>query len=87
MPQVISVSPTPNENAMKFTLNERPLESGSKTFGDAAAAAAHPIANAIFGLGAIKQVFMVNDFVTVTKLPEADWDDLERKVVAAINGV
>jgi hypothetical protein len=48
-------SPTPNPNAMKFTLDRTLAES----------------------------VFGVNDFVTISRTPGADWDPIVAAVLAA----
>ena len=85
MANVISADPTPNENAMKFTMSERISESG-KTFSSREAAQSNAIAKAVFALEGIKSVFVVADFVTVTKFPEADWGELAQAVWAAIDG-
>lgn len=71
----VQARPTPNPNAMKFTLPAcifpQPLSFASRT-----EAAAHPLAAAIFALGGVYNVFMVQDFVTVNKFPEAAWESL-----------
>jgi len=71
----VIVQPTPNPNAMKFVLAgarfAQPL-----SFTSAAAAAAHPLAEQIFATGGVYNVFMVQDFVTVNKLPDVDWGGL-----------
>jgi hypothetical protein len=76
---------TPNPNAVKFVVPGRRLvESGSRSFFDAAAAAGDPLASAVMGLDGVASIFMVNDFVTVTRTPEADWGELIPRVEAAI---
>ena len=71
----VQAKPTPNPNAMKFTLPARvfprPLSFASRAEADA-----HPLAAAIFALGGVYNVFMVQDFVTVNKLPDVDWTGL-----------
>ncbi len=84
MPRVISADPTPNENAMKFTLDGRLLASGSKTF-NAQTAGEHPVAAALFRLPGVKSAFFLNDFVTVSKDPGASFNDLESAIIDAIN--
>lgn len=54
------------------------------SFADPASAATHPLAARLFALGSIYNVFMVQDFVTVNKLPDADWALLEPAVLAII---
>ena len=44
-------------------------------------AAAIPFAAAVFAVGGVASVFGVNDFVTVTRQPGADWDP----IIAAVH--
>ncbi len=76
-----SPSPTPNPNAMKFTLDVK--LPGTINFGSAEAATGHPFAKAVFDGGGVMSVFGVNDFVTVTRQPGADWDTIVANVQAA----
>jgi hypothetical protein len=46
-------------------------------------AAAHPFARAVFAAAGVAAVFGVNDFVTVTREPDADWDAIITAVQAA----
>ena len=81
----VRYQPTPNPNAGKFTV-DRPVVEGkaSKSFYAAEQAAADPVAKALFELDGVASIFMVADFVTVTKAPEADWAALVPAVTAAI---
>jgi hypothetical protein len=71
----VQAKPTPNPNAMKFTLPER-LFPRPLSFANPQEAASHPLAAAIFALGGVYNVFMVQDFVTVNKLPHVAWEEL-----------
>ena len=79
----IRVQPTPNPNAMKFLLGRtvfaRPL-----SFPSAEAAAGHSPAEEIFALPGVYNVFMVQDFVTVNKLPDVAWEPLTAAVQAIL---
>lgn len=66
----VSMEPTPNPNAMKFTVGQ-PV-GGPATY--TSADADDPTAAAILGMDGVVSVFMTADFVTITKTPEADWD-------------
>ncbi|QKS71786.1 NifU N-terminal domain-containing protein [Paenalkalicoccus suaedae] len=71
---------TPNPNAMKFTANKVLFEgSGSASFkqGDEPEL---PLAKELLALEGVDNIFGFQDFVTVNKLPEADWDTLLPKV-------
>ena len=47
------------------------------------AAVGMPFVEAVFAAGGVAAVFGVNDFVTVTRLPGAEWDPIVAAVVAA----
>ncbi|MBI3087849.1 MAG: NifU N-terminal domain-containing protein [Candidatus Omnitrophica bacterium] len=94
-PLEIVVEGTPNPNAAKFTLN-RVVATQGKTYRDAAAADAPsfgktqdgglsevewpPWAKALLAIPGLVQVFAVNNFISVTKSPDAEWDILVPQV-------
>jgi len=81
----IRFQPTPNPNAGKFVV-DREIVAGDRprSYGSREEAAGDPLALALFELEGVASVFMVEDFVTVTKEPSADWDDLIPRVEDAI---
>jgi hypothetical protein len=81
----VRYQPTPNPNAGKFTL-DRTLVPGdaSRSYYSPADAAADPLATALFALDGVTNLFMVADFVTVTKRPDADWSALAPEVIRTI---
>ena len=74
-------SPTPNPNAMKFTLDVK--LPATVNYANAAAAEGNPFAAAVFAVPGVASLFGVNDFVTVTRTPGADWDTIVEGVKAA----
>ena len=76
----VQMQGTPNPNAAKFSLN-RVVASQGATYRDAASAPAD-WAKRILEIPGVVQVFAVNNFISVTKRPEADWGaiatDVER---------
>jgi len=78
--------PTPNPNAMKFTVGQTVCTTGSFSFSKDDSPVAHPIARAVLEVDGVKTVFGVNDFVTVTKDDAAAWDALVPHLVSAIGG-
>lgn len=80
----VSVSTSPNENALKFTVNQTLLESGHKTYSSADRAVESPVAKKIFEIEGVTSVFLIQDFITVTKDPGVKWEDIQEKVVEAI---
>ena len=76
---------TPNPNAGKFIVNRKVVDGTSSiSFYNADDAVDHPLAAALFELEGVASLFMVDDFITVTKTPEADWATLIPNVQAAI---
>ena len=81
----VTVETTPNENALKFTVKGRQvIESGHKTYNNAEDASDCPAAVALFALEGVSSVFLMADFITVTKRPEVKWDGIQDKAMAAI---
>jgi NFU1 iron-sulfur cluster scaffold homolog, mitochondrial len=76
---------TPNPNAGKFVVSQQVAPVGtSRSYYEADEAREDPVARALMRLTGIRSVFMVDDFITVTKTPAASWDDLVPQVQEAI---
>ncbi|MCD8511006.1 MAG: NifU N-terminal domain-containing protein [Bacillus sp. (in: Bacteria)] len=76
---------TPNPNAMKFTANQVLFEgSGSASFkkGDNPD---HPLAKALLSIEGVDNIFGYQDFVTVNKKMDQEWDSLLPKIEEAFN--
>ena len=73
-------SPTPNPDALKFTLD---ITLGSMINLGAGDEPDTPFARAVLGAPGVANLFGVNDFVTVTRQPGADWDPIIAAVQAA----
>ncbi len=72
---------TPNPDATKFNLDTTLPAMFNATDSDQAAAL--PFAAEVFAAGGVAAVFGVNDFVTVTRQPGADWAPIIAAVQAA----
>jgi hypothetical protein len=70
--------PSPNPNALRFQLDIKLSETLSVN--GAAEAEGNEFAEEVFAAGGVASIFGVNDFVTVTRSPGADWDP----IVAAV---
>jgi Scaffold protein Nfu/NifU N terminal len=76
---------TPNPNAGKFIVGQPMVEgNASKSYYSAEQAATNAVAAALFELEGVASVFMVEDFVTVTKRPQTQWSILAPNVIVAI---
>lgn len=76
---------TPNPNAGKFTLDRRVIEGkASKSYYNAGQATGDPVGEALFALEGVASLFMVDDFITVTKVPAVEWETLTPAVIDTI---
>lgn len=66
----VQPEPTPNPNAMKFTVG---IPVGGPATYTAATADDNPMARELLALAGVTSVFMTADFVTVSKSADGDW--------------
>ena len=69
----VTVSQTPNPNALKFTVgasfdSPKSFAAGQNTD--------DPVAGPLLDIEGVTSVFMSADFVTLTKAPDAFWDEI-----------
>jgi NFU1 iron-sulfur cluster scaffold homolog, mitochondrial len=67
---------TPNPETLKFVADVSLFPNNSADFPDEQSAKDSPLATELFGFPFVKGVFLMNNFVTVTKTPEADWMEI-----------
>lgn len=72
--------PTPNPNAMKFTLDVTLVGTINAS---STADAPDAFSRAVLEADGVASLFGVNDFVTVTRAPDADWEPIVTAVQAA----
>jgi len=77
----VTPEPTPNPNAVKFTLDRPAIEGRSQTFRAGSDPAGSPLGARLFALDGVTNVFMVSNFVSVTKEDDADWNELVPLVI------
>ncbi len=80
----VRVETTPNPNATKFVADATLVLQGSRSWSSADEASGDPLGEALFQIAGVASVFMVNDFVTVTKNADATWEQLTDTVTEAI---
>ena len=67
---------TPNPETMKFVANKLLYPGKSIDFPDEPSAAPSPLAKELFAFPFIRSVFIASNFVTLTKTPDTQWDDV-----------
>ncbi|HEX5631453.1 MAG TPA: NifU N-terminal domain-containing protein [Acidimicrobiia bacterium] len=77
----VIVSQTPNPNALKFTVGA--LFDAPKSFA-AGKPTDDPVAAPLLAIAGVTSVFMSADFVTLTKDPEAFWDEIVPEAIGVL---
>ena len=67
---------TPNPETMKFVANKLLYPGKHIDFPDEASAKPSPLAAELFSFPFIRGVFIMANFITLTKTPETDWNDI-----------
>jgi len=80
----IQTESTPNPATLKFLPGQTVLEAGTADFPTAEASDKSPLATRLFGVQGVRGVFFGNDFVTVTKTDDAEWDHIKPSILGAI---
>ena len=81
--KVQSIQPTPNPNAFKFLL-DRKIHAGTRDYPSAESARTDPLAQAIFAVPSVENVFYCDDVVTVSMDAAADWRAVADQVSAIL---
>ncbi len=80
----IQTEQTPNPATLKFLPGESVLEEGTADFPTAEAASRSPLAERLFAVEGVTGVFLGNDFVSVTKAEDKEWQVLKPSILGAI---
>jgi hypothetical protein len=80
----VTPEPTPNPNALKFSLDRPATERRSETFRAGSDPGDSPLGARVFALDGVTNVFLASNFVSVTKSDDADWDTLTPAVIDEI---
>lgn len=75
----VIISQTPNPNALKFTVGT--MFDAPKSF---VGQSDDPVAGPLLSVPGVASVFMTADFVTISKMPEAFWDEIVPEVTGIL---
>jgi Fe-S cluster biogenesis protein NfuA len=71
---------TPNPETMKFVANKLLYPGKSIDFPEPESAAPSPLASELFSFPFVKSVFIASNFVTLTKTPDTEWEDIKPSI-------
>ena len=80
----IQTEATPNPATLKFLPGQTVLATGTADYPAADAARQSPLASRVFAVSGVTAVFLGNDFVTVTKDENVDWDHIKPAILGAV---
>jgi NFU1 iron-sulfur cluster scaffold homolog, mitochondrial len=76
VPVTVYTEMTPNPETMKFVTDRVLLPGNSVDFTEPSAAVQSPLAIELFGFPFVHGVFIMNNFVTLTKTADTEWSDV-----------
>lgn len=79
----VRAEPTPNPNAMKFTVGV-PV-GGPGTYSEGAEAD-DAFVNDLLGIDGVASIFLAADFVTISKSAQGDWAAISDQAVSILQG-
>lgn len=80
----IQTEETPNPLTLKYSPGRIVMEQGTLTITSTADAWRSPLAEALFQVAGVSELFFGQDFISVTKTPEQDWDLLKPQILGSI---
>jgi Fe-S cluster biogenesis protein NfuA len=81
----IQTEDTPNPNTLKFLPGETVMKSGTASFQkEEDATGKSALAEVLFKIKGVKEVFFGGDFITVTKQEDSKWDMLKANVLTTV---
>ena len=80
----IQTEDTPNPETLKFIPGNIILKTGTADFSSKEVASDSPLASRLFEIDGVSRVFLATDFISVTKDPQLDWNNLKPSILTGI---
>jgi NFU1 iron-sulfur cluster scaffold homolog, mitochondrial len=81
----VQTEETPNPNSIKFILDQQVTKYSSFDFDYQTDTDKHSdFAKSVFRIGNVERIFILDDFITITKLAEGDWSIIKPQVLSVI---
>ena len=80
----IQTEDTPNPDTLKFIPGNIILKKGTADFSSKNVASDSPLALRLFEIDGVSRVFLASDFISVTKDPQLDWNNLKPSILTGI---
>ena len=83
--KVLRTRETPNPSALQFVLNSQILENGNIAYASLESCGDDKLGRALFDERGVKTVYIMDNFITVTKEEDAGWNPLKDQVWKTID--
>ena len=80
----IQTEDTPNPETLKFIPGDIILKTGTADFPSKEVASDSPLALRLFEIDGVSRVFLATDFISVTKDPQINWNNLKPSILTGI---
>ena len=80
----IQTEDTPNPETLKFIPGNIILKTGTADFSSKDVASDSPLASRLFEIDGVSRVFLATDFISVTKDPQLNWNNLKPSILTGI---
>lgn len=80
----ITANPTPNPNCLKFIVDRQMVDGDPVSYSNAETAQGSPMAEKLFQIEGVKEIFAFQNFITVTKSGDQVWQQFARDIGKAI---
>lgn len=80
----IQTETTPNPATLKFLPGRTVMENGTAYYPEPESAAASPLAQRLFAIDGVKEVFLGPDFITVAKSEDREWYLLKPAILGVV---
>ena len=80
----IQTEDTPNPETLKFIPGNIILKQGTADFSSKESALDSPMASKLFEIDGVSRVFLATDFISITKDPQLDWNNLKPSILTVI---
>ncbi len=80
----IQTEDTPNPETLKFIPGNIILKTGTIEFSSKESALDSPLASKLFEIDGVSRVFLATDFISITKDPQLDWNNLKPSILTGI---
>ena len=80
----IQTEDTPNPETLKFIPGSVILKTGTADFSSKELAKNSPLASRLFDINGVRRVFLATNFISVTKDPQLDWNNIKSLILTGI---